>query len=94
MSNSNLSEPESLANPQLEGLLDEHAVAKFYHVSVATIRRWRWLRTGPKFYKLGASVRYRLADLEVYLRNIPTGGELPARNRVSKIELGTKPEAR
>jgi len=83
---SQLSERESVATSHLEGLLDEHAVAKFFGVSVATIRRWRWLRTGPKFHKLGASVRYRLADLEAYLRRTPTGGELSESGHDSKQE--------
>jgi len=78
---SQLSERRSVANSHLEGLLDEHAVAKFYGVSVATVRRWRWLRTGPRFHKIGASVRYQVADLEAYLRRTPTGGE-PAASEV------------
>ncbi|MGP8244159.1 MAG: helix-turn-helix transcriptional regulator [Bryobacteraceae bacterium] len=76
MNTSKNCERESVAQQPtpLEGLLGEHAVAKFYGVSVATVRRWRWLGTGPKFYKLGASVRYRMADLEAYLRSTRTGG--------------------
>ena len=91
MNTSQLSERESVANTQLEGLLDEHAVAKFYGVSVATIRRWRWLRTGPKFHKLGSSVRYRLADLEGYLRRTPTGGE---QGTASNVGRDSRPEAK
>ena len=79
-SNSNLSERES-ANALLDALVDEHAVAKFYGVSVATVRRWRWLRTGPKFYKIGALCRYRMTDLEAYLRSTRTGGGQQAEAR-------------
>jgi predicted DNA-binding transcriptional regulator AlpA len=91
VSNLNLSERESVANTQFESLLDEHAVAKFYGVSVATVRRWRWLRTGPKFYKLGASVRYRLADLEAYLRGTPTGGEQSPQPEMCNVGHGSRP---
>ncbi|SPF56438.1 hypothetical protein SBA4_860017 [Candidatus Sulfopaludibacter sp. SbA4] len=92
MSTSKLSERESVANNQLEGLLDEHAVAKYYGVSVATVRRWRWLRTGPKFHKIGALCRYRLADLEVYLRSTPTGGEAGCESEASNVGQGSTPE--
>jgi hypothetical protein len=74
MDTSRLSERESVPNEQLEALVDEHAVAKFYRVSLATVRRWRWLGTGPKFHKIGALCRYRMADLEAYLRSTRTGG--------------------
>jgi hypothetical protein len=74
MTTSQSSERESVANTQLEALLDEHAVAKFYCVSLATVRRWRWLRTGPRFHKIGALCRYRMSDLEAYLHSTPTGG--------------------
>jgi Helix-turn-helix domain len=74
MYTSKRSERESAANTQLESLLDEHAVAKFYGVSVATIRRWRWLHTGPTFHKIGALCRYRMADLEAYLQSTRTSG--------------------
>jgi len=74
MNISQRSERESVGNTQLEALVDEHAVAKFYDVSVATVRRWRWLRTGPKFYKIGALCKYRMTDLEAYLRSTRTGG--------------------
>ena len=74
MNTSKRSERESAANTHLESLLDEYGVAKFYGVSVATIRRWRWLHTGPTFYKIGALCRYRMTDLEAYLRSTRTGG--------------------
>ena len=74
MNTSQLSERVSVANYQLESLLDEHAVAKFYGVSLATVRRWRCLRIGPKFHKIGALCRYRMADLEAYLQSTRTGG--------------------
>jgi hypothetical protein len=91
MNTSQLSERESVANTQLEGLLDEHAAAKFFCISVASLRRWRWLRTGPKYHKLGASVRYRLADLEAYLSRTPTGGQ---QSDASNLGRKPKPEAR
>lgn len=81
MDTSKRSERESVANTQLEALVDEHAVAKFYDVSLATVRRWRWLRTGPKFHKIGTLCRYRMTDLEAYLRSTRTGGGSQAEGR-------------
>ena len=81
MNTSKRGERESAANTQVEALLDEYAVAKFYGVSVATIRRWRWLHAGPTFHKIGALCRYRMDDLEAYLRSTRTGGGSQAEGR-------------
>jgi len=58
----------------LEELLTEHDVARITGMSVASVRRWRLLRTGPKFIKIGAAVRYRSEDLAAWLQGRPTGG--------------------
>lgn len=44
-------------------LLKEHDVARFYGVSIATVRRWRLLRQGPRYLKLNAAVRYLPEDI-------------------------------
>jgi predicted DNA-binding transcriptional regulator AlpA len=59
-------------------LLNDQEVAAILHVSVATVRRWRLLRRGPIYVKLGASVRYRQQDLRDYidrLASAPTSTE-------------------
>jgi hypothetical protein len=43
--------------------LDEAAVAAIYDVSPATLRTWRCLGRGPRFLKIGRSVRYRPEDV-------------------------------
>ena len=49
-------------------LLNEHQLAAQFNISVATVRRWRLLRQGPKWLKLGsAAVRYRPEDVQAYL---------------------------
>lgn len=63
------------ANKGLETLLNEHDVARIVGLSVASVRRWRLLRRGPKFVKMGASVRYRSEDFLAWLETRPTGGE-------------------
>jgi len=56
--------------------LNEREVAAVLAVSVASIRRWRLLNQGPRFLKIGASVRYRPEDVEAWLHSRPSGGEL------------------
>jgi hypothetical protein len=65
---------EAAANERIH-LLNEHGVAKQLGVSVGTVRRWRLLRQGPKFLRVGAaSVRYRPEDLAAYIEQCPTFG--------------------
>jgi predicted DNA-binding transcriptional regulator AlpA len=56
-------------------LLDERAVARIIGMSLASVRRWRLLRRGPKYLKVGAAVRYRPEDISAWLDSRPTGGE-------------------
>jgi predicted DNA-binding transcriptional regulator AlpA len=62
------------ATRTLETLLNEHDVARITGLSVASVRRWRLLRRGPKYLKIGAAVRYRPEDVSVWLNSRPTGG--------------------
>jgi predicted DNA-binding transcriptional regulator AlpA len=65
-----------MANPPtLETLLNEHDVARVTGLSVASVRRWRLLRQGPKYLKIGSAVRYRREDVLAWLESRPTGGE-------------------
>ncbi|GFO60967.1 hypothetical protein GMST_32920 [Geomonas silvestris] len=41
-------------------------VAERFHLKETTLERWRWQGQGPKFVKLGRTVRYRDEDLEEY----------------------------
>ena len=61
----------------LQELLTERDVARIIGLSVASIRRFRLLRTGPRFIKVsGSAVRYRPEDLKAYLDGRPSGGGL------------------
>ncbi len=55
--------------------LSDVEVARYLNISVATIRRWRLNGAGPRFRKIGACVRYGIADLEAYIAKSPSGGE-------------------
>jgi predicted DNA-binding transcriptional regulator AlpA len=57
-------------------LLNENQVAQRLGVSIATVRRWRSLKVGPRFRKIGgASVRYANDDLTTWVESQPSGGE-------------------
>ena len=48
-------------------VMDEFALADFLGLTVATLRKWRWLRSGPKFVKVGRLIRYRRIDVDAWL---------------------------
>jgi predicted DNA-binding transcriptional regulator AlpA len=48
-------------------VMTDFQAAEFLGQSVFTLRKHRSLGIGPKYCKLGRSVRYRLADLEEYV---------------------------
>ena len=76
MITSHLRERESVANQQLQSLLNEHDVARVTGLSIASVRRWRVLGQGPRYLKIGASVRYRPEDVQAFLDTRPTGGDI------------------
>jgi predicted DNA-binding transcriptional regulator AlpA len=51
-------------------LLTEKDLAKYLRVSAITLRKWRWKNEGPKFLKLGSSVRYHPDDVAAYLATL------------------------
>jgi hypothetical protein len=56
----------TLQVPALQVMLDERASAKVLAVDVAaaTLRRWRLLRRGPAFRKVGDLVRYAPEEIQ------------------------------
>jgi hypothetical protein len=59
---------------KMVNLMTEQEVSKRLNVSVASLRRWRLLRRGPAFLKVGSLVRYQPEELEAWLASLPTGG--------------------
>ena len=53
---------------QAPAVLDTRAAADFLCISARTLEGFRVRGGGPRFVKIGGSVRYRLASLEEYLR--------------------------
>jgi hypothetical protein len=58
----------------MASLMTEQEVSKRLNVSLASLRRWRLLRRGPAFVKVGSLVRYSPENLEAWLASLPTGG--------------------
>jgi predicted DNA-binding transcriptional regulator AlpA len=67
----------ALSDP-LQQLLTERDVARITGLSVATMRRWRLLRQGPTYIKIGAAVRYKPEDVAAWLDSRPIHGEVLA----------------
>jgi predicted DNA-binding transcriptional regulator AlpA len=61
--------PPSLTKPT--EMLNERQVAEYLNMSVASVRRWRLFRKGPKFVKIGSAVRYKHGDVETWLNSCP-----------------------
>jgi predicted DNA-binding transcriptional regulator AlpA len=64
----------AVVHTPIESLLNEHDVARIIGLSVASVRRWRLLRQGPKYLKIGTAVRYRPEAISEFLESRPTGG--------------------
>lgn len=47
----------------------QHTIAALRNCSLATIERDRWIGIGVPFVKMGRSVRYRKADIRMWLEN-------------------------
>jgi hypothetical protein len=66
--------PTTLSRQQLT----DTQTAEFLNISVSTLRRWRLVGgVGPRWIRIGSSIRYPVRDLEVYLASVPSGGGHP-----------------
>jgi hypothetical protein len=48
--------------------LNQSELAMRWRISPRTLERWRWLKVGPNFHKLGGKVTYSLDDVQAYER--------------------------
>lgn len=55
--------------PAPDRAMTDDDVAARLGVSAHTVRAWRGKGIGPRFFKMGRAVRYRLADVEAYERH-------------------------
>lgn len=52
---------------ELESLLSEEQLAQIIGKPARTLRQWRYLGLGPRYLKIGATVRYRPSDVDAWL---------------------------
>ena len=46
--------------------LNQVQLSRRWSLSPRTLERWRWLKAGPPYLKIGGRVVYRLEDIESY----------------------------
>ena len=66
------------ASPQRR-YVNEFVIAETYGVAVRTLRKWRFFGQGPRFYKLGRSIRYDKDEVEQFVRATASGPTVEAR---------------
>lgn len=57
------------------GRMTTGEAALFLGLSVRTLELWRQKGLGPKYLRLGHSIRYDIDDLNAYLRSCQSGSE-------------------
>jgi predicted DNA-binding transcriptional regulator AlpA len=63
-----------VAPQTIESYLNERDISRITGLSLASIRRWRFLKIGPRATKIGAAVRYKPEDVKAWLDSRPTIG--------------------
>jgi hypothetical protein len=46
--------------------LNQIELSRRWSISPRTLERWRWLKAGPRYLKIGGRVVYRLEDVESF----------------------------
>lgn len=46
--------------------LDQTNLSRRWRISPRTLERWRWLKIGPAYMKIGGRVVYRIDDIEAF----------------------------
>lgn len=46
--------------------LNQIDLSRRWSISPRTLERWRWLRQGPQYLKIGGRVVYRMDDIEAF----------------------------
>jgi hypothetical protein len=46
--------------------LNQIELSRRWSISPRTLERWRWLKAGPHYLKIGGRVVYRLQDVETF----------------------------
>ena len=46
--------------------LNQIQLARRWGLSPRTLERWRWLKKGPVFMRIGGAIRYSIDDIEAF----------------------------
>jgi len=57
----------TIARPADDHLLTEQDLAEMLQVSLRTVRRWRWDRTGPRVVRVMRAPRYWRSDVVAWV---------------------------
>lgn len=52
----------------MESLMTQEQAAEFLNVSTVSLWRWRKKKVGPRYVKFDSFIRYRMEDLEKWLK--------------------------
>lgn len=58
----------------MDRLLSRREVADLLRVPVPTLEHWAFKGTGPRYFRVGRHVRYRLEDVQEWLEQHAAGG--------------------
>jgi len=47
-------------------IISPEELAARWGVMTITLDRWRWTGKGPRFFKVGRNIKYRVQDIEAY----------------------------
>jgi hypothetical protein len=59
--------------------LNQEQLARRWSLSPRTLERWRWLKQGPSYLRLGGRIAYRVEDVEAF--------EVAGRRYIPAVEL-------
>jgi hypothetical protein len=57
--------------------LNQVQLARRWSISPRTLERWRWLKEGPRYLKIGGRVVYRIEDIEAFEKQHAREAERP-----------------
>ena len=71
--------PENLGDIPKRQLLTDIEVAEYLSISISTVRRWRLKGGGPRWIRIGSSIRHHATELHAYIVSLPSGGGTKSR---------------
>ena len=69
-------------------LLSDIELSRYLGVSLSCIRKWRIRGSGPPWIKLGVLVRYKVADVDLWLDARPKGGDTSHEPMAKLAQIG------